>query len=70
MSEGNIAGVNENFCTVGFGVIAVRSGGRYESPSGHHFLRNEVASLRLTEKEKGASKWHKKSGSLSAGLVA
>lgn len=48
----------------------MRAGGRYESPSGHHFLRNEVASLRLKEKEKGASKWHKKTGILSAGLVA
>jgi len=58
------------FYAVGFGLIAVRAGGRYESPSDHHFLRNEVASLQLTEKEKGASKWHKKTGILSAGLVA
>lgn len=44
MREGNIAGVNEIFCAVGFGLIAVRAGGRYESPSGHHFFRN----IRLT----------------------
>ena len=47
MREGNIAGVNEIFCAVGFGLIAVRAGARYESPSDYLFLRNEVASLRL-----------------------
>ena len=52
MRMGNIAGVNKIFCAVGFGLIAVRAGARYESPSGHLFLRNEVASLRLKEKGK------------------
>ncbi|GAB7451113.1 hypothetical protein OUHCRE13_07380 [Enterobacter roggenkampii] len=31
MREGNIAGVNENFCADGFGLIAVTAGGCYES---------------------------------------
>ncbi|MCK6737102.1 hypothetical protein [Enterobacter bugandensis] len=67
---GNIAGGNKIFRAAELGLIAVTAGGCYESPSGHLFLRNEVASLRLKEKEKGASKWHKKTGILNAGLVA
>lgn len=44
MRERNIAGVNINFCADEFGLIAVRAGARYGSPSGHYFLRK----IRLT----------------------
>ena len=32
MREGNIAGVNENFCADGFGLIAVTAGEREPAP--------------------------------------